>query len=79
MHDANGLALLGFKADAQPATIDMVKESCPNWPHVFVKIDADPTDLLDKLHANHVHAVAGDCMAELEMFAKMVGIPFITI
>ncbi len=74
MHDADGpllLACLGQAVEADPAWRD---RSCPAWPHLYVHIDADPDELLGTLHANHVHAVAGDLLPELANFAAMTGI-----
>ena len=44
---------------------------------MYAKFDADPRRLLADLHANHVHAVAGDWLDELEMFARIAGIDYV--
>ena len=74
MHDAEGMALLAFTGRAVPATMSDLEGSCPQWPHVFAEFDAEPKAILDTLHANHIHAVEGDCLAELAEFATMVGL-----
>jgi L-fucose isomerase len=76
VHDTKGPRLVGARARAVKAKESWLAKSCPNWPHLFVTIDTDPHELLANLHANHVHAVGGDWLEELRMFASMVGIPF---
>ena len=76
VHDEYGPSLVGFTGEAVPARQEWMQVSCPAWPHVYARIDVEPARMLDCFHANHVHAVAGDCLAELEMFARMVSIPF---
>lgn len=79
MHDREGMVLMAFKAEAEEARFEWLENSCPDWPHLFVRTDADPQEVLDKLHANHIHVTAGDWMAELELFAGLVGIRFVTV
>jgi len=79
MHDREGMALMAFKAQAETAEFEWLEKSCPDWPHLFVRIDADPRDVLEKLHSNHIHATGGDWMAELELFAQLAGIQFVTV
>jgi L-fucose isomerase len=79
MHDSQGMALMAFKAEAEQAQLEWLEGSCPEWPHLFVRIDADPQDVLQELHANHIHAAGGDWMAELELFARLTGIRFVTV
>lgn len=75
-HDTTGPELVAFRGEAVDAPEEWLEKSCPNWPHLFVKLDTDPHSLLDNLHANHVHAVEGDWVDALEEFARVVGIPF---
>jgi len=49
-------------------------ETTPEWPHVFAKIPFDHEILLEKLDANHCHAVYGDYREELIMICQMLGI-----
>ncbi|MBI5723018.1 MAG: L-fucose isomerase [Planctomycetes bacterium] len=79
MHDSSGPSLLAFKGEAVAARPEQTEKTCPAWPHVFARLDAGPEKLIPVLHANHVHAVAGDCLAELEMFARLLGIPFVAV
>ncbi len=79
MHDEEKPSLIAFKGTALKAEEAWVQQSCPQWPHIFAEIDADPEMILQNLHANHIHAVEGDVVGELEQFADIVGIPFIGI
>ncbi len=76
VHDDRAPSLVAFRGEAVPAEEEWMEQSCPAWPHIYARLEADPRGILDGLHANHIHAVAGDCLAELESFAGMVGIPF---
>lgn len=78
MHDSQSIALMAFKGEALEAKREWLESTCPEWPHLFVRVDADPRDILDKLHANHIHATAGDWMAELKLFAHLTGIQFVS-
>ncbi|MFO7959279.1 MAG: L-fucose isomerase [Candidatus Brocadiia bacterium] len=76
LHDDKEPSLIAFRGEAVPGQEAWLEKSCPAWPHIYASIDADHEELLTHLHANHVHAVAGDWMDELEMFARLTGIPF---
>ena len=76
VHDERGPSLVAFRGEAIAAKEEWMEKSCPAWPHIYARLAAEPSRLLDGLHANHVHAVAGEWVAELEMFARLVGIPF---
>jgi L-fucose isomerase len=76
VHDERGPSLVAFRGEAVPAHEEWMEKSCPAWPHIYARLEAEPKGILDGLHANHVHAVAGEWMDELEAFARMVGIPF---
>jgi L-fucose isomerase-like protein len=74
MHDAHGMALLLCHADAVAGTKALLQQSCPSWPHLFVKLQADHTVVLDALHANHIHAMAGEWREAVALFAAMTGV-----
>ena len=76
VHDERGPSLVAFRGEALPACEEWMEKSCPAWPHIYARLAAEPRRLLDCLHANHIHAVAGEWMAELELFSRLVGIPF---
>lgn len=79
MHDRDGMAILAFRGEAVDADPSWLEASCPSWPHLFVRADVDPHVLLNRLHANHIHAVEGDCIEELETFAAMLGLRFVQL
>jgi L-fucose isomerase len=76
VHDDKGPGLVAFTGEAVPARQEWMEQSCPAWPHIYARFDVDPASVLAGLHANHIHAVAGSWLPELETFASMVGIPF---
>lgn len=79
VHDDEQPALIAFRGDAVEAKREWVEASCPAWPHIFARLEPEPHELLDELHANHVHAVGGDWVDALELFARTVGIPFVEL
>jgi L-fucose isomerase len=78
-HDGETPSLLAFTGEAVPAEEEWLEQSCAAWPHLFARIEVQPETILQELHANHVHAVAGEWLGELETFASMVGIPFTSL
>lgn len=44
------------------------------WPHAFTRMDAPADVFLSRFGANHVHAVPGDVMAELEAVCRFLDI-----
>jgi len=79
VHDGRGPSLVAFAGEAAPAEEQWMEQSCPAWPHIYARLNVEPARLLDCLHANHVHAVGGDWLDELEMFARLVGVPFVRL
>jgi L-fucose isomerase len=65
------LVTRGETASLLPAN---VTGSGANWPHAFVKTDVTIQQLVQQMEANHLHLVAGDCVEELRLFAKMQNI-----
>lgn len=51
----------------------------PRWPHAFVALDIDPQTLVRTLQANHLHAVAGNYVRELTMFAELLNIKAVVL
>jgi L-fucose isomerase len=51
-----------------------LQETCPVWPHAFVRHAGDPGALVDRYDSNHVHAVYGDQIAALEKYCQLTGI-----
>ncbi|NLF40992.1 L-fucose isomerase [bacterium] len=79
MHDRDGMVLLAYRAEAVAARESWLAESCPSWPHLFVRSAVDPRTLLNELHANHIHAVAGDVIDELALFARVAGVRLLAL
>ncbi len=53
---------------------EKLNETCPAWPHLFVKLSVPPDELIRNLGSNHIHGVAGDYVAELKKFCEMKNI-----
>ena len=51
-----------------------IKGAAANWPHAYVRSKTTIQDFVEKMEANHLHCVAGDCVAELVLFSKMLNI-----
>lgn len=46
-------------------------ETDPTWPHVHARLNCSYEEFLNVFPANHIHAVAGDCIDELIDFCQM--------
>lgn len=79
VHDEREPSLVIFRGEAVEAKKEWMEASCPSWPHIYASLDVEHRVLLSELHANHVHAVEGDRVPELEMFARVAGIPFVSL
>ncbi len=53
---------------------EKMKESTWEWPHVFIKLDILPKDLIKTFPSNHAHAVLGDWVDTLVETCKYLGI-----
>ncbi len=52
----------------------LVRQSTPEWPHAFARLDAPGEVFLSKFGANHIHAVPGDYRAEMRAAAELLGV-----
>ncbi len=52
----------------------LMRASTYVWPHAFTRIDASAEVFLGRFGANHVHAVPGDVVAELQVCCRFLGI-----
>lgn len=67
--------MLGEFENYDDATNDeLVRQSTPEWPHAFARLDAPGPVFLSKFGANHIHAVPGDRRAEMRAVATQLGI-----
>jgi L-fucose isomerase len=51
-----------------------VTGAADNWPHAFVRLALPPSSLIQRLQANHLHAVAGDYRRELVTMCRLLGV-----
>lgn len=50
-------------------------ETCSAWPHGYLRMKADPADLINAYHTNHAHVVPGDHRRALQYYCEFMGIP----
>ncbi len=60
-----------FSGEVVEVPIKSLDETCPSWPHLFVKLAVPPDELIPKLSSNHIHGVAGDYVAELHKYCQL--------
>ena len=53
---------------------EKMAETTVEWPHVFAKLPFDHEVFIERMDANHTHAVYGDHVEELKMICEMLGI-----
>ena len=63
-----------FRGEIVSMPAEKVAETCPQWPHAFIRVKGDPYALIQSYENNHVHGVFGDYIAELEKFSEIIGI-----
>lgn len=54
----------------------LMRRSTFEWPHVFARLSAGSAEFLSRFGANHIHAVPGDRVAELQAACTFLGISF---
>jgi L-fucose isomerase len=54
----------------------MMRQSTYEWPHAFAKLHVAAEEFLYRFGANHIHAVPGDYVAELEAVCTQLDIDF---
>jgi L-fucose/D-arabinose isomerase len=54
----------------------MMRQSTFEWPHAFAQFAVGADEFLSRFGANHIHAVPGDCVAELRTICTFLGIDF---
>jgi L-fucose isomerase len=55
---------------------ELMRQSTFEWPHAFARLSVDAGEFLSRFGANHIHAVPGDHVAELEAACAFLGISF---
>ncbi len=54
--------------------VERLKETAWEWPHAFAQLDVEADLLIEKMNSNHLHAVEGDYVPELERVCEMFDI-----
>jgi L-fucose isomerase len=52
----------------------LMRQSTYVWPHAFARFKAPVAAVLSRFGANHIHAVPGDLLAELEAVCRFLDI-----
>ena len=52
------------------------RQSTFEWPHAFTRLETSAGEFLSRFGANHIHAVPGDYVAELEAVCALLDIDF---
>jgi L-fucose isomerase len=54
---------------------EKMAETCSAWPHGYVRMNAQPPDLINMYNTNHAHVVPGDHRRALKYYCELMGIP----
>jgi L-fucose/D-arabinose isomerase len=54
---------------------EKLAETCSPWPHGYVRMNAEPEELIDMYNTNHAHVVPGDHRRSLQYYCEFMGIP----
>jgi L-fucose isomerase len=54
----------------------LMRQSTFEWPHAFARLSVNSAEFLSRFGANHIHAVPGDRVAELQAVCTFLGISF---
>ncbi len=63
-----------FRGEVRRYPEARLDETCPVWPHAFVRVNVAPERLIDRYDSNHVHGVFGDHVAEFQKFCALKSI-----
>ncbi len=63
-----------FTGETKEFPVEKLNETCPAWPHLFVRLSVSAEELIPNLGSNHIHGIAGDCVSELVKFCDLKGI-----
>jgi L-fucose isomerase len=74
-----GYQMIIMKGETEHHPVREVVGASPKWPHAFVRLNQSPDELVQNLHANHVHAVAGDFCRELTNLCHILNIPSVVL
>jgi L-fucose isomerase len=68
------LMLGEFESYDDATNTALMRQSTPEWPHAFARLDVPGDVFLANFGANHIHAVPGDHRAELRAAAELLGV-----
>jgi len=54
----------------------LARQSTFEWPHAFTRMEVPADEFLSRFGANHIHAVPGDYVAELEQVCRLLDVDF---
>ena len=54
---------------------EKMAETSSAWPHGYVRMNAEPEELIDMYNTNHAHVVPGDHRRALQYYCEFMGIP----
>lgn len=70
MHVARG----AFESYDEATNEALARQSTPQWPHAFARLEVEAEEFLSSFGANHIHAVPGEHVAELRAVCRMLDI-----
>lgn len=63
-----------FVRFGQDLDVKLASQTSPEWPHAFARFDCDRHLLAREYSSNHIHAIVGDWMGELQAVCEATGI-----
>jgi len=54
----------------------LMRQSTYHWPHAFARLDAPAEEILTRYGSNHIHAIPGDHVRELEILCRMLDVDY---
>ncbi|GAB3474794.1 L-fucose/L-arabinose isomerase family protein [Amycolatopsis cihanbeyliensis] len=68
------LMLGEFESYDEATNERLIRQSTPEWPHAFARLDVEGPVFLGRFGANHIHAVPGDRRQEMRAVAELLDI-----
>ncbi|MEY8338545.1 L-fucose isomerase [Lachnospiraceae bacterium 62-35] len=65
-----------FTGEAKEMPESTLKETCEQWPHMYVIPDAPYEKIIEAYDCNHIHGVFGNYVEEIRHFCSLKGIEF---
>ena len=75
-HRLDSYVLQVFEGHFENVPQEMLEATSSSWPHGYARIAGDPMKLIERFESNHIHAVSGSYLKELEAFASLKNIEF---